>query len=192
MGRLASPEGERMTVEFARIVRRACGLGALVLVVAAASLGAQQSPRGRGGPPPDSAQRAQLEREFHARVAQIVQRELKLTPEQTRQLETATQRFEAERRPLFRREIELRRALRAALREPESADGAKVDGYLRELLQLQRRRLDVMEAEQRALAEFLTPVQRAGYVALQENLRSRVEQQRARDGRPGTRGRPPG
>ena len=48
------------------------------------------------------------------------------------------------------------------------------------------------EAEQRALSDFLTPVQRARYLALQENLRSRVEQQRGRVRRgPGDRPTPP-
>jgi periplasmic protein CpxP/Spy len=175
---------------------RAFALGTLLLVSAAAPLVAQPPARGRGGPggmPADSAQRARLEREFHARVTEIVQRELKLSPEQTRQLETTTQRFEAQRRPLWQREMQVRRSLRGELRSGDSADGARVDAYLRELLQLQRRRLDVIEGEQRALAEFLTPVQRARYMALQENLRARVEQQRSRGGRSasGTRGGPP-
>src|SRR5688500_15069236 len=162
----ANAPGELMTVRIVRRLMRSGAIGALALATAL-PLAAQPPGRGRGGPPPDSAQRAQLERQFHARVAQIVQRELKLTPEQTRQLEAATQGFEAQRRPLFRREIAVRRALRAELRQPDSADGAEVDGYLRELLQLQRQRLDLLESEQRALAQFLTPVQRAGYMALQ-------------------------
>ena len=179
--------------------RRLAALGGLALVTAAAPLAAQPPERGGGtrtpggGPPADSATRARMERQFHARVAEIVQRELKLTAEQTRQLEATTQRFESQRRPLFQREIQARRALREELRRGDSADGQRIDGFLRELLQLQRRRLDVVEAEQGALAEFLTPAQRAGYLALQENLRSRVEQQRSRSGRPGAggRGNPP-
>jgi hypothetical protein len=174
-------------------LRRAIALAALLVASAAAPLAAQPAARGGRGAPMDSAQRAELERQFHARVAEIVQRELKLTPEQTRQLESTTQRFEGQRRPLFQREIQLRRALRGELRQGEAADGARVDAYLRELLQLQRRRLDVVEAEQRSLGEFLSPVQRARYMALQENLRARVEQQRSRPGRPGPgRGDPPG
>ena len=181
------------------MLRRLAVLAGLALATAAAPLAAQPPERGGGmrasggGPPMDSATRVRMERQFHARVAEIVQRELKLTTEQTRQLEATTQRFESQRRPLFQREIQTRRALREELRRGDAADGQRIDGYLRELLQLQRRRLDVLEAEQGALAEFLTPAQRAGYLALQENLRSRVEQQRSRAGRsgPGGRGTPP-
>jgi hypothetical protein len=43
------------------------------------------------------------------------------------------------------------------------------------LLELERRRIDLLEAEQKDLATFLTPLQRAKYQALQENVRARLE-----------------
>ena len=46
------------------------------------------------------------------------------------------------------------------------------------VLQLQRQRLDLMADEQKDLAGFLTPVQRAKYAALQEQIRRRVENAR--------------
>ncbi len=166
------------------IARLAAALG-LAGTVYAGSLGAQ-SPRGddgrsRAAPARSAQERAQLERRFEDRLAEIVQRELRTTPEQTRRLGAVTQRFEQQRRPLFQREMELRRELRQQL-GGSSPDERRVDGAMRELLQLQRRRIDLIEAEQASLAEFLNPVQRARYLALQENLRRRVEQ-RGRDGR---------
>jgi uncharacterized protein YlxW (UPF0749 family) len=43
------------------------------------------------------------------------------------------------------------------------------------LLQLERQRIDLLESEQKELATFLTPLQRAKYQALQEQLRRRLE-----------------
>jgi len=43
---------------------------------------------------------------------------------------------------------------------------------------VQHQRLDVFTREQRDLASFLTPVQRAKYASLQEGLRKKVEQLR--------------
>ena len=43
---------------------------------------------------------------------------------------------------------------------------------------LQRQRLDLVAQEQRELSSFLTPVQRARYLDLQERLRRRVEELR--------------
>ncbi|HEU4632120.1 MAG TPA: hypothetical protein VFS08_20385 [Gemmatimonadaceae bacterium] len=132
----------------------------------------QQRPVGRQAP----GQRALLERRLQQRVEEIERRELRLTPEQAQRLRATKRRFEANRLTVLQRERQLRRALRAELAAGEGANGQRVDGYLTELLQLQRQRLDILEEEQRALSEFLTPVQRARYLALQENLRNRLEQ----------------
>ena len=174
------------------IARLAAALG-LAGTVYAGSVGAQP-PRGgddgrtRGAPARTAEERAQLERRFEERLAEVVQRELRTTPEQTQRLGAVSRQFEQQRRPLFQREMALRRELRQQL-GASSPDERRIDGAMRELLQLQRRRIDLIEAEQTALAAFLTPVQRARYLALQENLRHRVEQ-RGRDGR--TRAAAPG
>ena len=58
------------------------------------------------------------------------------------------------------------------------ADQDKVSRMLDQLVDVQRQRLDVFAREQRDLARFLTPVQRAKYATLQEGLRKKVEQLR--------------
>jgi hypothetical protein len=157
-------------------------LAALLLAIAP-PVSAQRAPVPR--------QRAQLEQRLEQRIAEIERRELQLSPDQAERLAAARRQFEAERLPLLQRERQLRRALRSELQAGGAADQKRVDGHLSELLQLQRRRLDITEREQHALAAFLTPVQRARYLALQENLRNRLEQ--ARDGaRGGRAARPPG
>jgi len=172
-----------MTHRSVGLARLAAALG-LIGTVYAGSLGAQpraDDGRTRGAPARTAEERAQLERRFEERLAAVVQRELRTTPEQTQRLGAVTRQFEQQRRPLFQREMALRRELRHQL-GGSSPDGRRVEGAMRELLQLQRRRIDLIEAEQEALAGFLTPVQRARYLALQENLRHRVEQ-RGREGR---------
>jgi len=47
-------------------------------------------------------------------------------------------------------------------------------------LEIQKRLLQLMESEQRELATIMTPVQRAKFTALQEQIRRRVEQMRQR------------
>jgi hypothetical protein len=44
------------------------------------------------------------------------------------------------------------------------------------LVQAQRRRADLFEAEQKELSGFLTPLQRARFTVLQENLARRLQQ----------------
>jgi len=60
------------------------------------------------------------------------------------------------------------------------ADQDRVSRMLDQLVDVQRQRIDVFAREQRDLARFLTPVQRAKYATLQEGLRRRVEQLRQR------------
>lgn len=163
-------------------------LTAMLALAAAGIVGDAEAQR-RPGPDDGRArgaaatpeQRAELERRFAERLAGIVQRELRTTPAQTQRLGAVSREYERQRRPLFQREMALRRELRTQL-GAAAPDDARVDRAMRELLQVQRRRIDLIEGEQRALAEFLSPVQRARYLVLQENLRHRVEQ-RGRDGR---------
>jgi hypothetical protein len=47
------------------------------------------------------------------------------------------------------------------------------------VLQIQRERIDLQIEEQRQLATFMSPLQRARYAALQEQIRRRLEGIRA-------------
>jgi hypothetical protein len=60
-----------------------------------------------------------------------------------------------------------------------------------EQFKFERERIDLTEAEQRDLAKFLTPVQRARYLGVQEQMRRQMDQMRAR-GREGLGEPPPG
>ena len=166
------------------------------LLTASGAFGATASAQARARTPAaQGRQRAELEDQLRQRMGATVKQELRLTDTQVARLQTANQRVDARRRPLVQRERQLRLTLRAQLVRGEAADESAVASALDELLTVQRRRMELIEAEQRELAGFLTPVQRARYLALQENWRRRIEAQLAKDrGRavaPGRRGSPP-
>lgn len=143
-----------------------------------------------------------LERQFRERLAEVVRRRLNLNDAQMRQLRQVNERVERERMQLLREERQVRVALRSEMLAPDSADQERVATLLDNTLRIQRRRLDLVEQEQRALSEFMTPLQRAQYFAIQDDLRRRLEdirqqRQQRQQRRPGMppgplpQGRPP-
>ena len=80
-------------------------------------------------------------------------------------------------------EREERLTLRRDILAGASADQDRVATALDRVLELQRRRAQLQIDEQRALAAFMTPVQRAKYAALQEQLRRRAQNLRGQRGR---------
>lgn len=137
----------------------------------------------REAAPAAGARRQRLERQIAERLGQVVRRELQLDDAGMRRLQRTNQRFEGKRRELVRRERTARAALRAQLADDTSPDQARVAALLDELLVVNRDRTQLLADEQRELATFLTPVQRARYLGIQEQFRRRVEEaRRGRDG----------
>lgn len=147
---------------------------------------ARQAPRAQ-------QDRAALEAELQRRLAEIARRELALTDAQFARLQEVNRRFDGERRELLQRERQVRGDLRRELRRESAADEARVQTLLDQLLATQRARIALLESEQRALAEFLSPVQRARYIGLQEGFRRQLELRRyeTREQRGEHRGPPP-
>lgn len=150
------------------LVRRVI-TAAVALVLVAATGGAQV-----GG------SRGRLEEQVRERLGRVVREQLALDDEQMRRLQQVNQRYETQRRELVRQERDARIDLRREVMRGDSADQKRTDTLLNTLLQIQRRRLDLVQSEQRDLAAFLTPVQRAKYLALQDQMRRRVEEARQR------------
>jgi Spy/CpxP family protein refolding chaperone len=147
-----------------------------------------------------SPERRELERRLHQRVLTVVRDRLNLTQEQVDKLSATSERYAEQRRALAQRERSLRFELRGQLRRGDSADQKRVAQLLDQTMQAQQERLDLYRKEQSDLSAFLTPVQRAKYMGLQEQMRSRVEELRRRrddrnrgprrGGAPGTQSRP--
>lgn len=165
---------------------------AAVALMLAAALPAQQTSQGAAARADSAAQaapaRRQLEQRLHDRLASVVRDRLQLTQEQVDKLSAMNQRYEQPRRELAQRERSLRLELRQQLRRADSADQKRVAELLDQTLQAQQDRLDLYRKEQSELSAFLTPVQRAKYMGLQEQMRERVDDLRrkssARRGRP--------
>jgi len=166
----------------------------IALALSASSAGAQLRPRRQAALPRAAGQRqqlqgeqpaqnrAQLEQRFQQMLFQMTRRRVGLTDAQMNQLVPVNRRFEQQRRQLQRQERETRLSLRDAMRDTAQVDQSRITGYLDKLVQLQHQRADLIEQEQRDLAQFMTPLQRARYTALQEQVRRRVEQLLRRNG----------
>jgi len=124
--------------------------------------------------------REQLEQRFRMRLANLLKTQLGLTDEGMRQLSDVNQRFDLQRRDMNRREIITRRALRDEVLKLDSADAGRVEQLLTDQFKIERERIDLTEAEQRELSKFLTPVQRARYLGVQEQIRREMDQLRGR------------
>ena len=117
-----------------------------------------------------------LVRELRQRFTVVIQRQLNLSDENTRRLETIDRKYELQRSQLRRDEREARLGLQAALADTANVDQTKISQYMDELTRGQRRRADIVEAEQKELGTFLTPLQRAKLQGLREQLQQRVKQ----------------
>lgn len=158
------------------------GAGAQLRPQSAAALPRAGAREQRPAQQAGAANRAQLEREFQQKLYQMTRRRVGLTDEQMNHLVPINRRFETQRRGIQREERETRLALRDALRDSTQADQTRISRYLDKLVQLQRSRVDLVDQEQRELSQFMTPAQRARYMALQEQVRRRAEQLKRRNG----------
>ena len=149
--------------------------------------------RGRtGGQPGQPGQRAMMERRVEARVNEVMRTRLNLNDEQFRQLQALSTRMERERRQLRRDEMAAGAELRQQLLATGTPNEARIAELLEQLPRLERRRIDMLEMEQREMARFLSPSQRARYMAWQDDVRRNLldVQRRRMDG--GPEGGPPG
>lgn len=193
-------------------ISRRVGFAALVLAVVGAPVAAGAQgvpPQGRpvrsASPRTDGQSRA-IEQQLQHRIGQIMKERLVLTDAQLTQLEAVTMKLERERREVRGEEWRIRTALRAQLLSGDSVSNELVGELLDRMPRVERRRIELMETEQRELAAFLSPVQRARYMALQDEIRknmddirqSRSPEANRSPGRPGDgrpmerRTRPPG
>ena len=123
-----------------------------------------------------------LARQLRQQFARVVQRQLNLSDETAKRLEESDRKFEQQRTQLRREEREARLGLRAALADTANVDQAKIGAYMDQLTRGQRRRAEIVEAEQKELSTFLTPLQRAKLQGLREQLLQRVNQIQRQNG----------
>jgi hypothetical protein len=152
-------------------VRRLALLALLPVLATAAE--AQRAPGGGGGQ--NGPRRQQMEQQLRRNLWQIAKQRIGFSDAQMTQLQRTSQRFDERRRALQQDEHAQRLLLRQELLADTNADQSRVAQALDRLHLLQRQRVDLLIEEQKEFATFMTPVQRAKYAALQEQVRRRVD-----------------
>ena len=121
-------------------------------------------------------ERQRVEGALREALAAAVRQRLSLTDQQATKLMDVNRKFSEDRLRIARDEIRIRRDLRQSINSRDSSHSPETARLLDDLLDTQRRRLDLQQKEQSALSEFLTPEQRARYIAMMEQLRRRIQQ----------------
>ena len=158
----------------------------LCLFACAASLAAQGRGAGPQQAPPrrpmagDSVRpnRANLEQQVRERIAKVTKEQLGLTDQQMALLQATNKKYDDQRRLIVDQERDVRMSLRDEMLRPDSARQGQVADLLDRVTKTQRQRVDIQEQEQKELAGFLTPLQRARYFGLEQQIRQRVNQLR--------------
>ena len=128
-----------------------------------------------GQPAPND--RVQLRQQVRRAWVQAVRKQLNLNDQQLRNLNQVNVKYDRQRAEVFRDERQARLGLKAAMEDTTAADqNARVEQQMNVLVQAQRRRADLFENEQKELAGFLTPLQRARFTVMQERLAARLQQ----------------
>jgi periplasmic protein CpxP/Spy len=124
----------------------------------------------------DSAERERLQQAIERRFGQVVRQQLGLTEDQARRLRQTEERFRVRRRAIVRRQLQLQLALQDQMLPGNAADP---DSVRRLMDGLQASRIDMLQLDQeqdREMAGYLTPVQRARYQMLRERLLNRLRE----------------
>jgi hypothetical protein len=123
-----------------------------------------------------TARRQRLEQQLRQGLWRIAKQRIGFTDEQMTRLEETSQRYDGRRRALVMDERAQRLTLRQEILTADGkADQELVSRALDRLIQLQRERIELQAQEQKEFSAFMTPIQRAKYAALQEEVRKRMD-----------------
>lgn len=125
--------------------------------------------------PGAAAERLRVEEQLRQALGRAVRQRLNLNDDQATRLMDVNRRFGDDRLRIARNEMQIRRELRASIQGGDSVRSPNTARLLDQLMDMQRQRLDVQQKEQTALSEFLSPEQRARYIAMMEQLRRRIQ-----------------
>ena len=148
-------------------------------------------------PPADTGEAGRLRRQIEDRFAQHVQQQLRLSPDQATKLRATQERFGERRRSLMRQQVDRRMALNDQMQPGVAANSDSVRKLMDGLQGGRAEMLKVEQDEDRGMAAYLTPVQRARYQEMRRRFLERVsemrQERRERRGGPGGPGmRAPG
>jgi len=145
----------------------------LVVSLAAATPIAAQNPAD-SGMAPDSAHLQVLRQEVLNRYRTRAHEVLGLTPEQAEKFDTTQSHTWAQRRQLMMQRRQINQALQAQLRSGGAANSDSVSQLLDARRSVTQKLFQVDDQEDRELAGFLSPVQRAQYQDFRQRFRERI------------------
>lgn len=122
------------------------------------------------------ARRRELEQQIRQRFWRVAKQRIGFTDEQMLSVERTSQRFDVRRRELAQQEKIQRVALRSQILADSTANQSAIAASLDRLHDLQRQRLEMQSDEQNEYATFMTPLQRAKFLSLQEQVRKRMQE----------------
>jgi len=149
-------------------------IGLAAAALATVSLGAQDTAARRD--------RDVVQRRFQERFGAVIKERLQLSDSQAVRLGETNRKFEEQRRTLIQQERDVRMSLRDELmaQNQGSANQQRISELLDRAIRVQRQRVDLLESEQRELARFLNPTQRAKLLGMQEQMRRNAMEMRGR------------
>jgi Sec-independent protein translocase protein TatA len=135
----------------------------------------QEDQRKLGADAPVNQKNQLLQQQIRRTMWRVAKQRIGFTDDQMLRIERTSQRFDQQRRILAQTEVAQRRAMRTEILS-DSANQGNITAALDQLHAVQQRRLDLQAEEQKEFATFMTPLQRAKYMALQEQVRRRLQE----------------
>ena len=165
-------------------------LAVLLAGGAGGRLAAQQRDSMRA--PSDTAEAGRLRAEIEQRFNDRVKQELNLNADQATKLRDTQERFGTRRRAVMQQQVERRRALDGQMRPGIPANADSVNKLMDGMRTGRAEMVRIDQDEDREMAGYLTPVQRAQFLRMRERLMQRVgemrmERREGRGMRPGLR-----
>jgi hypothetical protein len=156
------------------MLKRHFMIGLAGAVLAAASLGAQDTTA--------RLDRDVMRKRFQERFGAVIKDRLQLSDSQVVRLGETNRKFEEQRRTLIQQERDVRMSLRDELMAQNQSAGnqQRISELLDRAIRVQRQRVELLESEQRELARFLNPTQRAKLLGMQEQMRRNAMEMRGR------------
>lgn len=118
----------------------------------------------------------QLQQQIRRSLWRVTKERLGFSDEQMLRLERTSQRYDQQRRALAQQERAQRVTLRSEMLADSAANQSAIAAALDQIHAAQVRRLELQGEEQRELAAFMTPLQRARFTTLQEQVRRRLQE----------------
>ena len=118
----------------------------------------------------------QLQQQIRRTLWRVTKQRIGFSDEQMLRLERTSQRFDQQRRGLAVEEKAQRVAIRTEVLADSGANQDNIATALERLHAVQQRRLDLQAEEQKEFATFMTPLQRGKFMALQEQVRRRLQE----------------